>query len=372
MPGMKRPLTLAVFPVACLLAAASLTGVSSAATAAAGQTAPQVSRAPQSAAPVKWSAKQGPVPKAKTNTAPALADVSLSKNSSDLFLFWAGPSTKSGFQISYQRSISLTKNTWSSPLLVEFGKAVTRSRPAAAQFGSQSPGQVIAVWKDAASPRILYSIGQVLQGVVRWGGVQAIPGADTSGGPAVFQDLHSNVVVVAWRATSGNALDDIVGFPSSAGHVKWGDVETVTGATTAGTPAIAEASTGTSGGELFILWQVPGSAGQLDFATTPDTLRADVKWTAPRALPPSVKTGAAPSAIAIGKGQTFPLLVVFRARHGSALSYVTLVSSLKATSPLSVPHLTAPNGTAISPGVLAAQDPGQVFYVPFVRACAGC
>lgn len=373
MPGLKRPLTRAVFPVACLLAAAGLTWPGSAAFAAAGQSAARAPRAPQAAAPVKWSAKLGPVPEAKTNTAPALADVSLGKNSSDLFLFWTGPSAGPGFQISYQKSISLAKNTWSPPLQVDFGKALTRARPAVAQFGAQSPGEVIAVWKDASSPRVLYSIGKVVKaGVVRWLGIQAIPGAATSGGPAVFQALHSNVIVVAWRATSGNALDDIVGFPSSSGQVKWGTVGTVAKAATAGTPAIAEVSTGTSGGELFLLWQVPGGAGQLDFATTPDTPRADVKWSTPRALPPPVKTGAAPSAIAIGQGQTFPLLVVYRARQGSALSYVTVGRGLKATSPLSVPHIRASNGTAISPGVLAAEDPGRVFYEPFVRACAGC
>ncbi len=178
--------------------------------------------------------------------------------------------------------------------------------------------------------------------------------------------------MVAWQATSGNALDYIVGFPSSAGHVKWGDVETVTGATTAGTPAIAEASTGTSGGELFILWQVPGSAGQLDFATAPDTLRAEVKWTAPRALPPSVKTGAAPSAIAIGKGQTFPLLVVFRARHGSALSYVTLVSGLKATSPLRVPHLLRPTERRSARACWLRKTRARCFTYRSCEPCAGC
>lgn len=120
------------------------------------------------------------------------------------------------------------------------------------------------------------------------------------------------------------------------------------------------------------MWRVPGSAGQVDFATTEEPLRGIAKWSAPRALPSSVSTGAPPSAEALGKDATFPLLIVFRARHGSALSYVTLARGGTATSPLSVPHFRSFNGTAISPGVLAAQDPGHVFYQPFVRACAGC
>src|SRR5262249_37861461 len=115
--------------------------------------------------------------------------------------------------------------------------------------------------------------------------------------------------------------------------------------------------------------------GQIDFSVTEDPVQAQAKWAGPRALPTSVRTGAPPSAQAIGQGTTgltYPLLIVFRALHGAALSYVTLNAKNQVIKPLPVPHIRASNGTAISPGVLAAQDPGNVVYEPYVRPCGGC
>ncbi|HET9894571.1 MAG TPA: hypothetical protein VFQ44_06515 [Streptosporangiaceae bacterium] len=365
MPGARksarRALARAVFPATGILAAICL-AAQLPATSAAAATAP----------PVKWSPRLGPVPGAKTSTAPALADVRLGTHRSDLFLFWTAPSDPPGFKISYARSISLRKDTWSAPAQVLSGKVRTRSRPAAAPIGSATSGQVIVVWRDAASSRILYSIGHEDKGgVLRWLGVQAVPGAASSVGPAVLQPLHSDAIVVTWRG-AGGAVDDIVGFPSASGLVKWATGGAIPLATTASTPAIAEVSTGSESGRIFAVWQVPGSTGRVQFAIAADTAQGALKWSVPRALPPAVSTGAAPSAIAIGQDSAFPLLVVYRARHGSALSYVTLASGGRVAGPFSVPHIRSFNGTAISPGLLAAEDPGDVFYEPFVRVCAGC
>ena len=319
MPQATRPLYRAVFLAAagvlvafCLALPGSFDSVAAA--------------RPLIAAPVKWSPELGPVPQANTNTAPALANVSLGKHRSSLLLFWTGPKEgQAGFKISYQTSISLRKDTWSAPNLVASGKPVTRSRPSAAPIGPAGSGQVIVVWKDAASSRLLYLVGQEGKGgILSWNnGVGQIPGATASDGPTVYQPLHSDVVVVTWKAASGRAVDFIVGFPGRTGLVKWGPVGSIPRAMTASTPAITEASTGAASGQLFVLWQVPGSAGQVDFATTVDPVRATVKWTAPRPLSPSVKAGAAPSAVAIGKGTTFPLLIVYRgpAGHGAVLRH---------------------------------------------------
>src|SRR5258708_6409689 len=71
------------------------------------------------AAPVKWAPELGPVPGAITNTAPALAGVSLGEHKSSLLLFWPAPAEgTAGSRISYQTSLSLRKNTWSKPSLV--------------------------------------------------------------------------------------------------------------------------------------------------------------------------------------------------------------------------------------------------------------
>ncbi len=189
----------------------------------------------------------------------------------------------------------------------------------------------------------------------------------------MYQPLNSRVILAAWKAAKGNAVDVVEGSPTSTG-VTWGPVSVIPRAATIGTPAIAEASTGGSRGVLYVLWQGQGGAHPIDFATAADPLKGVTKWSAPRALPSAVKTGAAPSAQALGTATAYPLLIVFQAVHGSALFYVTLAANGKATSPLPVPHIRSMNGTAISTGVLAAQspDPGQVLYEPFVRACAGC
>jgi hypothetical protein len=345
------------------------------ATAAAIAVAGLLGAAVPHASPVRWSPRLGPVPQAKTTAAPAFAQIALGKDSSRLFLFWIGPSDQSGSEISYQRSIDLAKNGWSAPAQVAFGKARTSSRPAAAPIGAAGSGQVIVAWKDVTGAQLLYSVGREdKSGDLDWVGTELIPGAKASGGPSVFRPLHSNVILVTWRAASGRGIDYVVGDPDSAGKVTWGAVGVIPHATTASTPALAEASTGSHGGPVYVLWQVPGSAGRIGFSTTPEPAKGVARWSAPRLLPSSVSTGQAPSAQAIGKNLAFPLLVVFGARHGSALSYLTLAKNGTITGPLKVPQLRSSNGTAISADVLAAEapDPGQIFYEPFVRACAGC
>jgi hypothetical protein len=275
--------------------------------------------------------------------------------------------------ISYQTSISLRRNLWSRPAMVDFGKAITRTRPAATAIGPAGSGQVIVVWRDSAG-RLLYSIGKAGKGnTLTWNGVTAIRGAASSNGPAVYTALHSNAVLLVWKAASGDAIDFVVGVPDFP-TVKWGKIGEIPRAATTATPAIAEVSTGKGVGEIFVLWKAPGKTGPVDFALTTDPLRPFPRWTSPRSLSPKIRTGASPSAQAAGTGTLFPLLVVFQVARGPVLEYVTLAKNGAITGPLKVPHIGSVNGTAINPGVLAAEapDPRKVFYEPFVRPCAGC
>jgi hypothetical protein len=324
---------------------------------------------------VKWSAELGPVPGAKTATAPALADVSLGKHGSSLQLFWTGPADgTAGFHISYQTSISLRKDKWSSPGLVAFGKPLTRGRPAASPVGAASSGQVIVAWKNATGPRIWYAVGQERAGgALSWQNVLPIPGTAAAAGPAVYRPLHSNVIVVAWKAASGSALDYVVGSPDAFGDLTWGAIGTIPRAAAAGPPTIAEASTGAHNGQLYAFWQAKGSTGRVDFATAADHGSATLKWGHPHLLPGSVRTDATPSAQAIGPTLGYPLLVVFRDRPGATLSYVTLAANGKVTGPVDVPHFRGTAGTAISPGVLAsAESVTHGVRYELVRPCAGC
>lgn len=340
----------------------------------AASAAPRAAPVAPHATPVKWSADKA-VPGSSTNTSPALAAITLPSKASRLLLFWTGPSGASAASpISYQTSISLAEDKWSHPAIVDGGKALTASRPAAAPFGAKNAGHVIVAWKAVARPQIFYSIGTAGQGnTVSWNGIFEIPNAITSASPAVYRPLHSNVILVAWKAASSDAVDFIAGTPSADGPVRWGRIGVIPRAATTTTPAVAEASTSGKSGLVYVLWRGLGRGGPIDFTATADPLPAFPRWNAARALPASVRTGAAPAAQAIGKGLTFPLLVVFRTLRGTAFHYVTLARDGKVTGPLIVPHIRSMHGAAISPGVLAAVSPDpMVFIEPFVRPCGGC
>lgn len=327
-------------------------------------------------APVKWSAELGPVPKALTNTAPALATITLPGRRTRLMLFWTKANASGGgFNIAFQNSINLRRNRWSAPGLVDDGKATTLSRPAVAPIGKTGAGQVIVAWKPPKNSQILYSIGRASTGnSLVWGPELPIPNAITSDAPAVYSAQHSGAVLVVWKAAKSDAIDFIAGISVGGSEVRWGQVGEIPRAATTTTPAIAEASTSTSTGQIFVVWKGLGRAASIQFATTTDPLQLSPKWSARHVLPATVKTGASPSAQAIGAGSTFPVLIVFRGVRVSTLFYLTLARNDKITGPLRVPHIRSANGTAINPGVLAAQapDPGKVFYEPFVRACPGC
>jgi hypothetical protein len=339
--------------------------------------------------PVKWSGERGPVPKAIAHTTPALTTIALSGRAARRLLFWTGPSLgRKDFQISYQTSISLKKNLWSTPSLVDGGKATTNSRPAATP-DPVAFGQVIVVWKDAKRSSILYSFGKAStkSTTLTWDPAKAVPGAATSNGPAAFSTFASGDILIVWKDASSDAIDFIVGTPLSHDIVKWGKVGVIPGAATTSTPAIAEVVTGKPIhpiDEVYVLWKTPGRTGLIDFAFAADSPKFFPKWTKPGSLPSTIKTLTAPSAEAVSENDALPLLVVYTKPGGSTLEYVTMAAHGAVTAgPFKVPQLQSTNGTTIDSGVIAAQapapvsaarilDPDNIFYLPFVRPCAGC
>jgi hypothetical protein len=332
-------------------------------------------------APVKWSAKLGPVPTADTHTTPALAAVSLPGSKTRRLLFWTSVASPKASMIFYQTSVRLRRNQWTAPKLVDAGKATTEVRPAAAPLGPTGSGEVIVAWTKAGGSSILYSIGKAGTGTtLTWGAAAAIPGTATADGPAVYSALDSDAVIVVWKNASSDLIDFVVGIPHGTA-VKWGKIGVIPGATTTTTPAVAEANTGKHAGAIYVLWEA--HAGRIDFAVAADPLPTVVKWSPPRSLPSYVSTSNAPSAQAIGKGLTLPLLIVYEMPGGPKLAYVALSAKNTVTRPFEVPGIQSTNGTTIIPGVLAAQapgplsprllgDPSNIFYEPFVRPCAGC
>jgi len=379
MPGVRKSLFSAV---AGTLVAAGLVvpGALNPASAdpAANPPAPTFPTAPQ-AAPVKWSSQLGPVPRAATSTAPALMyepfPVVRERYQYELrlLLFWSD--LKPGFGISYQSSISLPRNQWSPPAEVDGGKAVTNSQPSATPLNSPVPGQLIVAWTNRTNSRVMYSIGQPRPHyLLEWSLADAIPGAAASGGPAVYSPSNSDVVLVTWKSAIGDAIDYSVGRLADNDRLIWLKGSVIPKAKATSAPAIAEVSTGIASGQIYVLWTGPGRTGPVEFATTADPFAGRPRWTAPAALPASVRSGAAPAAQAIGTQASYALLVVYRALSGSALYYVTIAKGGKVSKPLEVPNLRSANGLALTQGVLAAQspDPDSIFYQTYVRACAGC
>ena len=322
---------------------------------------------PLGGAAVTWGPTRGPVPGAATHTAPALALLTVLPSKAKFrMLFWTGPGAGSaGFDISYQRSISLRHNTWSSPVIVDKGSAITRDQPSVAAL---APGKLIVAWKDATSSVIKYAIGSAAKGTsLKWSDPAVIPGAMTAASPAVFEPSHSHVVLAAWQTATGDSVDYAIGFVVDD-VVKW-KIATIGKAKATSAPVIAERDIASGTGLLYVLWKGLGTSGPIDYATTHDPGAGFLKWSGPRALPRSVSSTTAPAAEPGGTGTSYPLLVVYGA--GPSLLYVTLTKTGRTTTLAQVPRITGL--AALNTGVLATDDPGNVNYMqPYVHICAGC
>lgn len=286
------------------------------------------------------------------------------------------PKDGAGYRISYQGALSLSRDTWSAPGTVDHRTAVTDRRPSAAPYGAPSAGQVIVAWKTAGSGgHIRYSIGTAAKsGKLSWGAALAVPGAVTSEGPTVYSLLRSGAVFVTWKAAASHAIEYVFGSAKGSKPVTWGKVGTLPGAATTDTPAVAEVSTGSKAGRLYVLWKGLGGHGPIDRAWTRDPAASHPGWTAPQAFPAAVMTADVPAGQATGTGSSYPLLVVYRAQHGSGLLQVTLAADGKVTGPRKVPGISSKYGPALQDSTLAATapDPGEVFYERMVHPCAGC
>jgi hypothetical protein len=321
------------------------------------------------------------VPGVTTNTAPAVSTITFPGQKPTALLLWTGHrEDDAGYQISYTTAISLARDRWTKPQTIQLGTtgaAVTQFSPAVAPYGS-SGQQVIVAWRAPGQPgQIWYSVGTALKaGVVAWSPASMIPGGVTSGAPAIYHALHSAAVLAVWHAASGNQLIYAVGFPLvGADLLNWSQPAVIRGSSAVGRPAIAEASTTDAAGTIFVIWRAPGRAGRIERASTADPLFAFGKasWTMPVPFPASVATSAPPAALAIGPGSGFPLLVVYRAVHSQALSYVTM-SRGRVLSPVrTVPRLTTLLQSALADLTLFVKAPGNgSVHYEFIRPCPRC
>ncbi len=321
--------------------------------------------------PVKFVPPKLKVPRASTAQGPALVALTLPAGGQETGLFWTEPPpAKSGSQIAYETSTNLSKDLW-SPLGIVSGTGkpvLTTLRPSVTQLAAGKDPAVFVTWAGAADQRVWFTIGSVLKnGTLTWPQApQFILGAYTSTGPTVFSPPHSSAVFLTWEAASNHQIDFVIGHLTGS-TIKWGAITKIPGAETTAAPAVAEASTGKSAGRLYVFWR--DRAGQIAGASTADPLASGaLKWTT---VPSKVGTGTGVAAAAIGKNGSFPLLLVYRAETGSALLFATLnaTGALRHTSKDAVKILASEDAPALLPDVLAANDPGEIF---FVRVCPGC
>jgi|HubBroStandDraft_1064217.scaffolds.fasta_scaffold07612_4 hypothetical protein len=369
-PAVAAVAAVAAVVLACgalsLTGAVGVTGVVGVAARAASVT--------DGSAPVGWIPPRFEVPRAETNLGPALTELAVAGGKQETALFWAGPRVgASGSEISYETSGDLGQDIWSPVGIVpgegQTGKAaITNRRPSAAPFSTAPEPEAIVAWEGADDQRVWYSVGVVVpSGRLTWpGGARTVPGAFTSSGPTVFSLLYSDSVFVTWEAAGGHQVSYIVG-QIKGNSIRWGAVSRIPGADTTSAPSVAEARTGPGQGQLYVFWRAPG--GKITGARTADLPpRGVAQWTPLRS---ALASGAGPAVAAIGSGNSYPLLVVYRAVKGSELLYATLnaTGQLRHERAWIVPKLRSQDSPALNPQILAATDPGYIYYV---RVCAGC
>jgi len=276
--------------------------------------------APAPASP--WSGPIGPLPRAFTNAAPALAPVSFPGSAArGLLVAWKG---QVAGRVFYETRPSLRAGRWSARHSIPLART-SRAPSVAAYTDPNGRHAELAVWKGRGNRRIWYSQGETRRdGTVSWTVPRSLPRSfpdRTGAAPAVFFPFDRYVAVVAWKGPRHHVRYTIGTPGRPARGFRWSVSHRIPGAVTRTGPAIAEVQTGTAKGTVYVLWR--GSrTGRIRFATTPDPLTTahGLSWTVPAAVPGAV-TGATPAASAIGAHGRSPLLVAYKAPHSVHVRY---------------------------------------------------
>jgi hypothetical protein len=357
-------------PMPRLLSAAAATGAACALSAAAltaGLAAPALAAAAAPRPASLWSGPEGPLPRAFTNAAAALAPVSFPGSAGrGLLAAWKGQLSGRVF---YETRLSAAGH-WSARASIPLAR--TNRAPSVASYTDPDgrPAEV-AVWKARGNRRIWYSQGETARnGTISWTVPHSLPRTvrnRTRSAPAVFFPFGTYVAVVAWKGPLHH-VRYAIGTPGRpARGFRWSASHRIPGSRTRTAPAIAEVQGGTAHGTLYVLWRGQRTH-RIRFATTPDplTLASGLTWTAPAAVPGAV-TGAAPAASSLGAHGGSPLLVAYKAPHSVRVRY-----QLGTAGGWSLPRRVPRARTAVAPallgGVLATTSPsasGSIFFHVF-------
>ncbi len=149
----------------------------------------------------------------------------------------------------------LTGATWSDPVVVGAGKALSSSGPALASYGND----LFVAWRGYGGTNVFLSINTGSG----WSDQIQVPGASTSARPAIAFDPGLDSVVVAWTTSAGAIRYEVYSlFPLTFGFAGSG---TIPGLSSDG-PALT-----TLGEHLVAAWKGTGSREQVFYSIQAQT-----------------------------------------------------------------------------------------------------
>jgi hypothetical protein len=354
-------------PMARLATAVAVTGAVCALGASAAFAAP---------AGAVWTRPSKPIAGTVTHDSPGAAFISFPNGpqspGSGIAVAWRGPGTAGHIFIKYR-----TPKTRHFSKTTEVPGALTSSAPAIASYTDQlGRSALLVVWSGHANHHIWYSAAETqANGTISgWTKPTYLPKSPsgpkqknlsyTYNAPAVFFLEHSTDVMVAWRAPY-NHVRYSIGTPAIAGRgFNWSQSTVIPGAPdptvsthctvdpcTSATPAIAEVSTSSSTGTVYVFWKQLGSKAIL-YSTASDPSFSG--WTVPAQVPSAV-TLTAPAA----SGFEGSVLLVYKTPFSSRVHFQTLTGGVWSAVGGVFGTLTN-QAPALSGGLLATTTPTPI------------
>lgn len=315
-------------PMARLATAVAVTGAVCALGASAAFAAP---------AGINWSKPSKPIAGTVTHDSPGASFISFPNGAhspgSGIAVAWRGPGAAGHIFIKYR-----TPKTHHFSKATKVPGALTSSAPAIASYTNQlgSPS-LLVVWSGHANHHIWYSsaVTTATGAITSWTKPLPVPGklSYTFNAPAVFFLLHSTSVMVGWRAPY-NHVRYSIGTPAGAGRgFTWSASTVIPGAPnppvnthctqdpcTSATPAIAEASTSSSTGTVYVFWKQLGGKGVF-YSTAADP--GLPSWTVPAQVPSAVTLSAPAASVVEGT-----VLLVYKTPFSSRVHFQTLTGGV--------------------------------------------
>jgi hypothetical protein len=313
-----------------------------------------------------WGPRLGPVPGAFTNASPAVTGVTFGTSAQNQTLVvWKGDGNA---HIWYSATPALgVKKDYS--VKAEIPGASSTVAPGIAAYRDPNGREaVLAVWRGADG-YVSYAQGETLAGQkIVWTAVGTLPKSiysTTSAAPSVYFAQDRYAAIVSYRGPH-NHIRYIEGTPVGR-NFKWSSSYEVSPTAVANSgPSVAEVQTGTGHGVLGIFWR-DAATGEVAYASTTDPLAlpGKVVWT--YSVVPGSKTSDNPAASALGLHATGPLMLAYKAPHGTHVLYQELTGTTW-SAPAPVPSTSTVYGPALFRGELASTSSaasGNVYFHVF-------